>query len=141
MFRRRDIGSDAWRRLRLAIASCRLAPGEGISYHRRWVAKQPTSIATLALGHVDGYPSGAVKGCETLIRGALRPVVGTVSASHTVVAIADEQGVQVGDEAIVVGPDDPAIHPNEAAKRAGYSEYDMFMHLNPALPRIVVGRV
>ena len=119
----------------------RLSPGEGISYHRRWVAKQPTWVATLALGHVDGYPSGAVKGCEILIRGALRPVVGTVSASHTVVAITDDQVVQVGDEATVVGPDNPAIHPNEIAKRAGYSEYDMFMHLNPGLPRVVVGRV
>jgi alanine racemase len=133
--------TPAYRLKARVIRVDRLAPGEGISYHRRWVAKQPTAIATLALGHVDGYPSGAVKGCEILIRGALRPVVGTVSASHTVVAIADEQGVQVSDEAIVVGPDDPAIHPNEVAKRAGYSEYDMFMHLNPALPRIVVGRV
>jgi alanine racemase len=116
----------------------RLSSGEGISYHRRWVAKQPTSIATLALGHVDGYPSGAVKGCEVLLRGALRPVVGTVSASHTVVAIADDEGVQPGDEATLVGPDNPALHPNEVAKRAGYSEYDMFMHLNPGLARIVV---
>jgi alanine racemase len=116
----------------------RLSPGEGISYHRRWVAKQPTSIATLALGHVDGYPSGAVKGCEVLIRGALWPVVGTVSASHTVVAIADDEAAQPGDEATLVGSDDPALHPNEVAKRAGYSEYEMFMHLGPGLARIVV---
>jgi len=119
----------------------RLAPGEGISYHRRWVAQQPTSIATLALGHVDGYPSGAVKGCEVLLRGALWPIIGPLSASNPVVAIGDDESVRPGDEAIVVGPDAPAIHPNEVAKRAGYSEYDMFMHLNAGLPRIVVGRV
>jgi alanine racemase len=116
----------------------RLTPGEGVSYHRRFVAQQPTNIATLAIGHVDGYPAGAVRGCEVLIGGALRPVVGTVSASHTVVALGDDQHVMIGDEATLVGPDDPALHPNVVAKRSGWSEYNMFMHLNPALLRRVV---
>jgi alanine racemase len=114
-----------------------LDAGEGVSYHRRFTATQPTRTATLALGHVDGYPTGAVKGCEVLIRGKLRPVIGTVSASHTVVSLGDDDSVRVGDEAIAVGPDDPAIHPNVVAKRAEWSEYNMFMHLNPALTRRV----
>ena len=113
-----------------------LAAGEGASYHRRFKANEPTRTATLALGHVDGYPTGAVKGCAIMIPGKLRPVVGTVSASHTVVSLGDDATVQVGDEAIAVGPDDPAIHPNEVAKRSDWSEYNMFMHLNPALRRV-----
>lgn len=113
----------------------RLAMGEGVSYHRRWKADKPTTIATLAIGHVDGYPSGAVKGGEVLLRGKPYPVVGTVSSSHTIIALGDDP-VQVGDEATLVGPDHPAIHPNEVAKRAGYSEYDMFMHLSPTLRRV-----
>lgn len=114
-----------------------LAAGEGVSYHRRWIADKPTWTATLAIGHVDGYPSGAVKGCEVLVRGRLFPVIGTVSASHTVIALGDEPLVNVGDEATLVGPDHPALHPNEVAKRAGYSEYNMFMHLSPDLERKV----
>jgi alanine racemase len=115
-----------------------LAAGEGVSYHRRFVAEKPTWIATLPVGHVDGYPSGAVKGCEVLIRGRLCRVIGTVSASHTVVDVGDERAVEVGDEATLVGPDHPGIHPNVVAKRAGWSEYNMFMHLNPLLPRRVI---
>lgn len=115
-----------------------LGAGEGVSYHRRWKTDAPAWIATLAVGHVDGYPSGAVKGCEILVRGKLFPVVGTVSASHTVIALGAERAVDVGDEAILIGPDDPALHPNEVAKRAGYSEYNMFMHLSPHLTRRVV---
>ena len=111
--------------------------GEGISYHRRWVAERPTWTATLAIGHVDGYPSGATKGGEVLAGGRLYPVVGTVSASHTVVALAEERTLNVGDEVTLVGPDAPALHPNEIAKRAGWSEYNMFMHLNPGLTRIL----
>ena len=116
----------------------RLAVGEGVSYHRRFLAQQPTSTATLAIGHVDGYPTGAVKGCEVSIHGALCPVIGTVSASHTVVGLRENQSVEVGDEAILVGPDDPALHPNVVAQRSGWSEYNMFMHLHPQMERRVV---
>lgn len=116
----------------------KLAAGEGVSYHRRWMTDKPVWTATLAVGHVDGYPSGAVKGCEVLVRGKLFPVIGNVSASHTVLVIGDEQSVEVGDEATLVGPDHSALHPNEIARRAGYSEYNMFMHLSPQLQRRVV---
>ena len=129
--------TPAYRLKARVIRVDRLAAGEGVSYHRRWKTDSPAWIATLAVGHVDGYPSGAVNGCEVLVRGRLFPVVGTVSASHTIVALGDQQAVEVGDEAILVGPDHAALHPNEVAKRAGYSEYNMFMHLSPALRRVV----
>ena len=116
----------------------RLERGEGVSYHHRYRATEPGWIATLAIGHVDGYPSGAVKGCEVLIGGRTYPVVGTVSASHTVVALGPDTEVQVGSEATLVGPDRPALHPNVVAQRSGWSEYNMFMHLNPTLARKVI---
>ena len=115
-----------------------LAAGEGVSYHRRWKTDTPTRVATLAIGHVDGYPTGAVKGCEVMVRGRLYPVIGYVSASHTLLHAGDGAALQVGDEATLVGPDHPALHPNEIAKRAGYSEYNMFMHLSPTLKRVLV---
>lgn len=116
----------------------KLAAGEGVSYHRRWKADKPVWAATLGIGHVDGYPSGAVKGCEVQIGGRLYPVIGTVSASHTIVAFDAESAVKVGDVATLVGPEHPALHPNEIARRSGWSEYNMFMHLNPGLERRVV---
>jgi alanine racemase len=116
----------------------RLAAGEGVSYHHRYRAERATWTATLGVGHVDGYPSGAVKGCEVLAKGQLFPVIGTVSASHTIISLGDEQRVAVGDEVTLVGPDHPAIHPNEVARRAGWSEYNMFMHLSPKLAKRVV---
>ncbi|MGH7561531.1 MAG: alanine racemase [Gemmatimonadales bacterium] len=115
-----------------------LATGEGVSYHHRYRADAPTWLATLAIGHVDGYPSGAVRGCEVLLRGKLHRVVGTVSASHTMVELGSETAVQVGDAATLVGPDDPALHPNTVAERSGWPEYNMFMHLGADLRRRVV---
>jgi alanine racemase len=116
----------------------KLAAGEGVSYHRRWKTDKAQWAATLGIGHVDGYPSGATKGGEILIGGRLYPVIGYVSASHTVVALGEETTVKVGDEATLVGPDNPALHPNEVAKRSGWSEYNMFMHLSPQLQRRVI---
>jgi alanine racemase len=127
----------AYRLMAPVVRVERLEKGEGISYHRRWTATEPTWIATLPVGHVDGYPSGAVKGGEILLGGRRCPVVGTVSASHTVVALGTDRVAAPGDVATLVGPDDPAIHPNEVAVRAGWSEYNMFMHLNPLLARVV----
>jgi alanine racemase len=115
-----------------------LAAGEGVSYHRRYVAEQPLWTATIAVGHVDGYPTGAVKGCEVFASGRLFPVIGTVSASHTLISLGADQSLRVGDEVTLVGPDHPAIHPNEIAKRSDWSEYNMFMHLSPKLSRRVV---
>jgi alanine racemase len=128
----------AYRMKARVIRVDRLAAGDGVSYHRRFVAERPMAAATLAIGHVDGYPSGAVKGCEVLIRGQLYPVIGTVSASHTIVGLDAAHPVQVGDEATLVGPERPSLHPNVIAQRSGWSEYNMFMHLHPGLARRVV---
>jgi alanine racemase len=79
-----------------------------------------------------------VDGCEVLIGSRLHAVVGAVSASHTIVVLGDEPTASVGDVATLVGPDDPAVHPNEVARRAGISVYDVLMHLGQKLPRLVV---
>ncbi len=116
-----------------------LRPGDGVSYGRRYVAGRPTWIATLPVGHADGYTSKSVNGGRVLIGEQLYPVIGTVSASHTIVEIGDEPRVRVGDVATLVGPDRPEIMPNGIEQTVGESAYNVMMHLNPDLPRIVKG--
>ena len=65
-------------------------------------------------------------------------MIGTVSASHTVVSLDDAADVHPGTDATMVGSDHPALHPNAVAKTSDWSEYNMFMHLNPSLARVVV---
>jgi alanine racemase len=126
-------------RLRARVARVeRLREGDTVSYGRAWRAERPTWTATLPVGHADGYPRRAVDGCEVLIGDRLYPVVGAVSASHTIVVLGDEPSAAVGDVATLVGPDDPAVHPNEVARRTGASVYDVLMHLGQKLPRVVM---
>lgn len=116
----------------------RLRTGDGVSYGRNFVAERPTWVATLPVGHTDGYPRQAVDGGRVLIGSRTYPVIGAVSASHTIVEVGSESTVSVGDVATLIGPDVPEIDPNRLSAETGVSVYDIFMHLNPALPRVVV---
>lgn len=115
-----------------------LQTGDSVSYARKFVASEPTWIATLPVGHSDGYPRTAVKGAKVLIGGKLYPVIGAVSASHTIVRLGAQPEVKVGDVATLMGPDHPEIHPNHIANATGESVYDLFMHLHAGIPRITV---
>jgi alanine racemase len=111
-----------------------LPPGESAGYGRNYVAREPTWIATLPVGHADGYPRGAVRGAEVLFGERTYRVVGAVGASHTIVEIGPERTVQPGDVATLIGPDHPAVHPNTVSERSGFSVYDVLMHLSARLP-------
>jgi len=119
------------------VRTDRLRPGDSVSYGREYIAAKPTWIATIPLGHGDGYARTAVKGAKVLVGDRLYPVIGAVSASHSIIEVGDEESVRIGDVATFLGPDRPEIHPNEVARVTG-SVYDLLMHLNPALPRFVV---
>jgi alanine racemase len=119
------------------VRTDQLRPGDSVSYGRQYVATRPTWVATMPLGHGDGFPRTAVKGARVLIGEKLYPVIGAVSASHSIIEVGDEETVRIGDVATFLGPDRPEIHPNEVAKITG-SVYDLLMHLNPTLPRVVL---
>ncbi len=102
------------------------------------MAQEPTWVATLPVGHTDGYPRKAVEGGRVLIGSRTYPVVGAVSASHTIVEVGSDPTVAVGDVGTLLGPDASQIDPNWLSAEAGVSIYDIFMHLNPQLPRVVV---
>jgi alanine racemase len=119
------------------VRTDRLRPGDSVSYGRQYVASRPTWIATIPLGHGDGYSRNAVKGAKVLVGEKLYPVIGAVSASHSIIEVGDTESVRIGDIATYLGPDRPEIHPNEVARTTG-SVYDLLMHLNPSLPRVVV---
>ena len=115
----------------------RLREGDGVSYGRNYVADRPIWTATLPTGHTDGVPREAVNGLRVLIGGSLYPVIGAVSASHCIVELGETTTVKVGDVATFLGPDRPELEPNAVAAAAGISVYDVLMHLNPTLPRVL----
>jgi alanine racemase len=111
-----------------------LSAGDSVGYGRRYVAERPTWIATLPVGHADGYPGRASNGAHVYMGERLYRVI-AVTASHTVIELGDDERGRVGDAVTLMGPDDPAIEPNAIAATIGVSAYDLLMHMREGLPR------
>jgi alanine racemase len=111
-----------------------LPAGASAGYERAYLAQRDTWIATLPVGHADGWPRVAAKGARVRINGRLFPVIASVSASHTIVEIGAEPLVKIGDVATMWDWEDGS-RPEDVADACGVSVYDLTMHLNPLLPR------
>jgi alanine racemase len=111
-----------------------LRAGETAGYSRAYVAKDDVWIATLPVGHTDGWPRVAAKGARVRIGGTLYPVIASVSASHTIVEIGREPRVNIGDVATLWDWEEGS-RPEDVSRACGASVYDLTMHLNPLLTR------
>jgi alanine racemase len=131
-----DLRPAAALRARVAYVK-KLAAGTSAGYERAYMAKQDTWVATLPVGHTDGWPRAAAKGARVRINGRLYPVIASVSASHTIVEIGADETVRAGDVATLFDWTEGS-RPEDVSVACGASVYDLLMHLNPLLPRFVM---
>jgi len=119
------------------IYAKKLRKGDSAGYNRAYIAKEDVWVATIPVGHADGWPRIAPKGAKVRIGDALYPVVAAVSASHSIVEIGNEERVKIGD--VVTCFDWQAgSRPEDISEACGASVYDLTMHLSPLLPRRIV---
>ncbi len=107
----------------------KLRKGDSAGYNRAYIAKDDVWVATLPVGHADGWPRTA--------DGNLYPVIASVSASHCIVEVGNEERVKIGDVAAFFDWQ-PGSCPEDVSESCGASVYDLTMHLNPLLPRRIV---
>ena len=80
--------------LKARVAYVKQLPKGGTAgYGRAYVAKDAVWIATVPVGHADGWPRVAAAGARVRIGGDMYPLVGTVSGNHTIVEIGPEPKV------------------------------------------------
>jgi alanine racemase len=115
----------------------RLRKGDSAGYNRAYMAKDDVWVATLPVGHADGWPRLAAKGAKVRINGALFPVIASVSASHCIMEIGREELVKIGDTATLFDAQQGS-RPEDVSEACGASVYDLTMHLNALLPRRIV---
>jgi alanine racemase len=115
----------------------KLRKGDSAGYNRAYIAKDDIWVATLPVGHADGWPRVAAKGAKVRINRELYPVIASVSASHCIVEIGKEERVKIGDTATFFDAQQDS-RPEDVSEACGASVYDLTMHLNPLLPRRVV---
>lgn len=88
----------------------KLRAGDTIGFSRFYRVEADEWIATLPIGWADGYDSRAENGAKVLLGGHLCPVV-NVNASHVNVSLGPATRVEVGDVAVLCGPDRPELTP------------------------------
>jgi alanine racemase len=115
----------------------KLRKGDSAGYNRAYIAKDEVWVATLPVGHADGWPRVAAKGAKVRLNGDLYPVIASVSASHCIVEIGTEERVKIGDTATFFDAQSGS-RPEDVSEACGTSVYDLTMHLNPLLPRRIV---
>ncbi len=115
----------------------KLRTGDSAGYNRAYLAKEDVWVATLPVGHADGWPRMAAKGAKVRINGEMFPVIASVSASHCIVEIGREERVKIGDTATLFDGQQGS-RPEDVSEACGASVYDLTMHLNALLPRRIV---
>ncbi len=114
----------------------RFQPGESAGYGRRFIAREPTFVATLPIGYGDGWRRALTNNCDVLIGGRRHALVGTVSMDNVTVELGPTTDVAVGDTAVLIGSQgDERIASEEVARRIGTINYEVTCGLSSRVVR------
>ena len=119
--------------------------GEGVSYGRTYIVNGPTWLATLPVGHADGYPRALSNRGEALIGETRCQQIGLVCMDGTVFRIdapKEDPPLRIGDEAVLIGEQgDLEISVDQVAEKAGTISYEILTGIGKRIPRICVNQV
>lgn len=100
--------------------------GATIGYGVTHRVAQDSRIATLPIGYANGYLRDFSNKAQVVIHGQRRPVVGRVSMDMVTVDVGNLDGVQAGDEAVLLGSQgNETITADELANYAGTINYEI----------------
>lgn len=85
-----------------------VAANESVGYSRKTICSRPTTLAIVPIGYADGIDRRLSNGVgEVLIRGQKAPIAGNVCMDICMVDITDVPAVQIADEVVLFGDENP----------------------------------
>lgn len=122
------------------VASLRtIEPGETAGYDATFRATRQSRLALLPVGYADGLSRALSNRGAVLIHGRRAPIAGIVSMDLTIVDVTDIPGVEIGDEAVLIGSQgDRSITAYDQADLAGTIPYEILCNINARVPRVMV---
>jgi alanine racemase len=115
------------------------AAGDSVSYGATHRVSRSSRVATVALGHADGYPIAMSNQGVALLRGSKVPVVGRVTMDMTMLDVTDAS-CESGDVVTFIGKDGEAILSlDDVADRGNVSPYELLVRMRNRLPRHYAG--
>lgn len=117
----------------------RLPPGEYISYGRRYVTTKESIIATLPVGYADGYTRLLFNKGKVIINDKFAPIVGSICMDQCMIDITDIEGIDIGDEAILIGESENLkFTADDIAELLGTINYEVVCMINKRVPRVYI---
>jgi alanine racemase len=124
------------------IAFCRdFPPGMPLSYGRTYETPRNTRIAYIPVGYSDGYPRSLSNKGRVLIKNSECRIVGRVCMDWILADVTGLEGVESGEEAILLGEGDGEgmrISANEMAELAGTIPYEILCKISRRVKRIYI---
>lgn len=118
-----------------------LPVGEYISYGRKFCTSRKTVVATLPVGYADGYTRLLTGKAKVIINGKFAPVIGRICMDQCMVDVTDIQGVEVGDDVILMGAsEDGSIQmtADNIADMLGTINYEVLCMISKRVPRVYI---
>jgi alanine racemase len=110
--------------------------GNTVSYGGRFAPREMTRLITLPVGYGDGYTRAMSGKAEVIVRGARRPVVGSICMDQIMVDIGWSSAFN-GDEVVLLGASgDQRIRIEELARWAGTIPHEVLTSINTRVPRV-----
>ncbi len=110
--------------------------GQAIGYSGAYVAKSAAKIAALPVGYADGLTRKLSWGGRVIIRDQYAPIVGNISMDITLVDVTGIAGVEIGDEAIILGASEHrSVTAWDHAHLAETIPYEILCNISKRVPR------
>ena len=122
------------------VAGVRAVPaGAVVGYNGTFVATEPMRLALVAAGYADGLSRLLSNRFSLLVRGQRAPLVGRVSMDSAVVDVTEIDGVEPGDEVVILGEQGgESITAYDHAEATGTIPWEVFTRIGARVPRIGV---
>ncbi len=122
------------------VAQIKVIPkGATAGYGATFVAQRPSRLALLPVGYADGYDRRWSNSATVLVRGHHASVVGRVSMDLMTVDVSDITGVQLDDEAVLLGAQGhETVTADHLAEIASTISYEVITRLSATIERRLV---
>jgi alanine racemase len=122
------------------VVSVRTVPaGAVVGYNGTFVATEPMRLALLAVGYADGLDRRLGNLFSLLVGGQRAPLVGRISMDLTVLDVTEIDGVEAGDEVVILGRQgSETIDAFEHAEATGTIPWEVFTRIGARVRRVLV---
>jgi alanine racemase len=109
---------------------------QALGYGGIYVTKAPARIAVLPVGYADGFNRASSSRGRVIVREHYAPIVGRISMDLTLVDVTGLPGIEVGDEAILLGSSEGlSVDAREHAALANTVLYEILCGISKRVPR------